>query len=188
MRITLDAISLILVLAASSFAAAAEPVVGDTAADWTLVSAEGESITLSEAVADQPVVLFFWASWCPYCEALMPHLQSMRFENGERMEVLALNFRDDEGDPATLLQKAGYDFTLIPNAEETAGLYNVWGTPGVLIVDRNMKVRFNLYNLPSIEPPDTGEASGHRTRASYLAMYWAAEIRKTLRAVLGDED
>ncbi|MCP5091039.1 MAG: redoxin domain-containing protein, partial [Gammaproteobacteria bacterium] len=29
-------------------------------------------------MVQQPVILLFWATWCPYCKALMPHLQSIR--------------------------------------------------------------------------------------------------------------
>ncbi len=27
-------------------------------------------------------IYLFWASWCPYCKALMPHLQSIQVEYG----------------------------------------------------------------------------------------------------------
>src|SRR3546814_9228256 len=32
--------------------------------------------------AGRPTVVLFWATWCPYCKALMPHLQSMLDEYG----------------------------------------------------------------------------------------------------------
>ena len=35
------------------------------APDWTLQSASGETVTLSEVAATQPVILLFWATWCP---------------------------------------------------------------------------------------------------------------------------
>ena len=158
----------------------ATPIDVDTAADWTLTSADGVPVTLSEVVADQPVIILFWATWCPYCKALMPHLQSIRLENGESVKVLAIHFRDDKGDPINFIRKRGFDFTLLPNGEDVAHLYDVWGTPGVIIVDRDMKIRFNLYSLPNLDPP------GSVSRAALLAPHWAAEIRKALRLVLDD--
>jgi thiol-disulfide isomerase/thioredoxin len=65
------------------------------APDWTLQTAEGHTVTLSEVAAERPVVLLFWATWCPYCKALMPHLQSIDLEYGDRIEILAIHFRDD---------------------------------------------------------------------------------------------
>ncbi len=158
--------------------AAAEEV---TAPDWTLESADGETIRLSDEVREQPVILFFWASWCPYCKALMPHLQSIRLEFGDDVEILALNFRDD-GEPVEFIRNAGYDFTVLPNADEIAAEYGIFGTPGVLIVDREQVVRFDLRGLAKPEIPE--DKAGHSARAAYVAPYWAAEIRRYLDSAL----
>jgi len=97
------------------------------APDWTLQSQSGESITLSEVAAEQPVIVLFWATWCPYCKALMPHIQSIRLEYGDEVRVLAVHFRDDKGDPVAFIKKTGYDFTLcqtgrkLPNSTESGG-------------------------------------------------------------------
>ena len=69
------------------------------APDWTLASAEGDSVRLSDEVQEQAVVLLFWATWCPYCKALMPHLQSLRLEHGDSIKILAINFKDKDGVP-----------------------------------------------------------------------------------------
>jgi peroxiredoxin len=39
----------------------------EIAADWALVSSEGQTVRLSDEVKQQTTVLFFWATWCPYC-------------------------------------------------------------------------------------------------------------------------
>lgn len=164
---------------------------GDTAADearmapdWTLQSDSGESITLSEVAAEQPVVLLFWATWCPYCKALMPHLQSVRLEYGDEIRILAIHFRDDKGDPVAFIENAGYDFTLLPDGDEVAKLYGVWGTPGLLIVDRHGSIRFDRYTLPKLDLSSAGASPAHSKKAAYLAPYWAAELRKSLDLVL----
>ena len=56
--------------------------------DWRLATADGGSVRLSQEVKEQPVILFFWATWCPYCKALMPHLQSIKLELGDDIEIL----------------------------------------------------------------------------------------------------
>ena len=156
------------------------PVDLGIAPDWTLTNADGVAVTLSEAVVEQPVILLFWATWCPYCKALMPHLQSILLQHGDDVKVLALHFNDDKGDPVAFIRDRGFDFTLLENADEIADLYKVYGTPGLFIVGSDMKIRFNLYKLPRLDPPDTGEAPSHGTKAAFLAPYWAAELRKTL--------
>ena len=168
-------------------------VIGNVAADeahvapdWTLESTGAEAITLSEVVTERPVIIVFWATWCPYCKALMPHIQSIHLEYGDAIRILAVHFRDDKGDPVAFMENAGYGFTLLPDGDEVAKLNEVWGTPGVLIVDRDRIVRFNLYAVPKPDLSAAGESPPHSKRAAYLAPYWAAELRKSLDNVLSE--
>ena len=172
-------ISLVLLLASAPARAA------ETALDWSLSSAGGEIVRLSEEVERQPVILFFWATWCPYCKALMPHLQSIRLEYGNDIKILAINFRDDN-DPAAFVRGTGYDFTVLANGDDVAKLYEVWGTPGVIIVDKEQTIRFDLRDLPSNIPPKSANSGSHKSRAAYQAPYWAAQIRSSLDTVLED--
>lgn len=178
MRSALYVTALFLLLAVSTVADSA-----DIAPDWTLMSSTGETVRLSDEVQQQTTVLFFWATWCPYCKALMPHLQSMRLEYGDKVKILAINFRDDN-DPVAFIENAGYDFTVLPDGDEVAEAYSVWGTPGVIIVDTDQQIRFDLRALPRQEPPSDGEKISHKKKAAYRAPYWAAEMRKGIDLVL----
>jgi len=157
----------------------------DSAPDWSLKSADGSVVQLSDEVQERPAILLFWASWCPYCKALMPHLQSIRLEYGEDINILAINFRED-GDPVAFIRNAGYDFTVLPDGDEVAAAYGVYGTPGVIVVDSAQKIRFDLRTLPKKDPPTTGNPASHRKKAAYRAPYWAAEIRVAIDSVLED--
>ncbi len=155
----------------------------ELAPDWALTSAEGELVRLSTEVQEQPVVLFFWASWCPYCKALMPHLQSIRLEYGAAIKILAINFRDS-GDPVGFIREHGYDFTLLPNGDAVAGLYDIYGTPGVVIIDKNQQIAFDLRQLPPFERSGDTTKLSHSKKAAYRAPYWAAAIRTSVDVVL----
>lgn len=156
------------------------------APDWTLESESGASVTLSEVAGEQPVIVLFWATWCPYCKALMPHIQSVRLEHGDAIRVLAIHFRDDKGDPVAFIESAGYDFTLLPDGDEVAKLNGVWATPGLMIIDRDRNIRYDLYSLPKLDLSAAGESPTHRLMAAHLAPYWAAELRKSLDLVLSE--
>ena len=158
------------------------------APDWSLQSHSGASVTLSEVAAEQPVIVLFWATWCPYCKALMPHIQSIRLEYGDEIRVLAIHFRDDKGDPVAYIESAGYDFTLLPDGDEVAKLNEVWGTPGLMIIDRDRIIRYDLYALPKLDLSAAGKSPAHSKKAGYLAPYWAAELRKSLDLVLSETD
>ena len=150
-----------------------------TAPNWTLHTPDGSSVELAEVSRNKPQIILFWATWCPYCKALMPQIQSIRFEYGDSIGVLAVNIMED-GDPVTYLEEAGLNFTLLLEGDAVAEQYEVPGTPGVFIVDTNQQIRFDLHKLPGPDiGPDAGTMS-NRQKARRLAPYWAAEIRMAL--------
>jgi thiol-disulfide isomerase/thioredoxin len=155
----------------------------NTAPQFTLPNAAGETVTLP-ATHDGVDIYFFWASWCPYCKALMPHLQSMQIEYGDDVTIYALNIRDDE-DPVPFMTNYGYDFVLIPEADSIMGLYGVKTTPGIFVVDGGGEIRFNLYEMLFDDSSEFKEMS-HGKKAGRRAPYWAAEIRKTIDQVLAE--
>ena len=178
-RRVLPALILSCVVPATGFAAELQ-----LAPDWTLSTPDGQAINLAEEAEKQTVVLLFWATWCPYCKALMPHLQSIRLEHGDNVRILAVNISED-ADPVAFITNAGYDFVLLPEGDAVAEQYGVKGTPGVFVIDANRAIRFDLSKLPKIDPPDNGEKAGHSRKAAFRAPYWAAEIRKSIDKIEG---
>jgi thiol-disulfide isomerase/thioredoxin len=152
-----------------------------SAPPFSLTNADGEELSLPRTHEGVDAYLF-WASWCPYCRALMPHLQSIVDEYGERVTVFALNIRDDE-DPRVNLARYGYDFVLLPEADPVMELYGVKGTPGLFLVDGCGRLRFNLYKLHREDDAEL-ESMGHKQRAARVAPWWAAEIRQALDEIL----
>ena len=172
----------LLIIVFSQYASAADSVV---APDWTLVAADGRATNLNNESQKQATILLFWATWCPYCKALMPHLQSVVLEYGDKVKVLAINIMED-GDPVEFIESAGYDFTLLPDGDRVAEAYGVTGTPGVFVVDHNRVIRFDLRRLPILETSRTGKPTSNRRRAAYHAPYWAAAIRQSIDVVIED--
>ena len=150
---------------------------------FTLANADGEQVTLPRS-HDGVDIYFFWASWCPYCKALMPHLQSMRLEHGEDVTIYALNIRDDE-DPQHFMKERGYDFVVIPEADSIMELYGVRPTPGLFVVDGKGMIQLNLYEMIFSDNNDYKDL-GHRQKAGLRAPYWSAEIRQTIDLILSE--
>jgi thiol-disulfide isomerase/thioredoxin len=150
---------------------------------FTLPNTIGEQITLPRS-HDGVDIYFFWASWCPYCKALMPHLQSMRIEHGDDLTIYALNIRDDE-DPEHFMNERGYDFVVIPEADSIMELYGVQPTPAVFVVDGKGRIRFNLYEM-MFDDDSKYKALSHGKKAGRRAPYWSAEIRQTIDQILSE--
>ena len=130
-----------------------------------------------------PTIVLFWASWCPYCKALMPHLQSILDEYPGEIEVLALNFKDDE-DPGEFMARYGYDFRLFPHGDPVAEQWGVKTTPGLFLVDASGRTLFSNFSIPedayTSDPADDGKQLKHFQKAARKAPFWAAQLRMAI--------
>lgn len=171
-----------LLLSLTDTAAEQQPRIDWRPPAFELADTAGETFRFPDDL-DGPAIVLFWATWCPYCKALMPHLQSIVEESDGAIEVLALNFRDD-GDPATFLAEYGYDFRLFPASDAVAQSWGVKGTPGLFLVDGAGRAVFSNYAIPeaAFERRYRTQAEGmkHYQKAARRAPVWAAELRKAI--------
>jgi thioredoxin 1 len=65
----------------------------------SLVTVTDETFAGTVLAGDRPVVVDFWAEWCPPCKTISKSLAELAEEFGERMVVATLN--SDENPEAT---------------------------------------------------------------------------------------
>lgn len=139
---------LLCLFAVPSFAA-------DRAPAWEGKGADGKTIRFDPAHRTRPAILLFWATWCPYCEKLMPTLQTIYDAAGKNhLDVYAIDIKDD-GDPVKTLNERKQTFTLIRDGDPIADLYHVKGTPGLFLVDAHGDI---VYHADSSDPAKVGAA------------------------------
>ena len=108
---------------------------------WHGKGADGQAIDFDPQHLQRPAVLLFWATWCPYCKALMPYLQKVYDAAGkDRLDVYAIDFKDEDGDPVAELRERGNTFTLVRDGDAIAAQYGVKGTPGLFLVGVNGEI------------------------------------------------
>ena len=83
--------TLLALLLVSTLAAAAG-LEGRKAPALALKDPAGAPKTLAEIANGRPAIVLFWASWCPYCKALMPPLAKIADKYGrDRIAVVAVD-------------------------------------------------------------------------------------------------
>jgi peroxiredoxin len=109
----------------------------ETAPAFSLHDASGENVSLAD-FEGRPLVLHFWATWCPYCKKLQPGLERLGQEYRDRgLVVLGISFREDEGTrPQEVLEKRGLTFQTLVEGDSVASLYGVRGTPTTFFINR----------------------------------------------------
>ena len=114
------------------------PRQGFLAPDLSLSTLGGDPITLSQ-LRGKPVLINFWASWCPPCRTEMPAIQNVYNEfKDQGFVVLAVNttYQDNLGDATTFAQIRKLTFPiLLDQAGDAANLYEVRALPSTYFID-----------------------------------------------------
>ena len=64
--------------------------VGETPPAVTLESLSGDTVSLARWVGKKPVIIEFWATWCPICEELLPRMEAAQKKHGDLVEFLVV--------------------------------------------------------------------------------------------------
>ncbi len=125
----------------SSGGGAEDNVVKNTAPDFTVVDGNGRSVNLSDYFG-KPIVLNFWASWCPPCKAEMPHFEKAFKENSD-VHFLMVNVTaiDSMVDAKSFVENGGYTFPVLFDINDDASnAYGVTSYPRTFFIDKNGNV------------------------------------------------
>ena len=58
--------------------------------DWKLKAMNGESKSFSHYI-DRPILLSFWATWCPPCRAELGELENLKEKYGTKIHVISVS-------------------------------------------------------------------------------------------------
>lgn len=110
------------------------------APDFTVVDYDGGEVKLSDYFGT-PIVLNFWASWCPPCKSEMPDFDAA---SETHSEVLFLMVNMTDGVRETVetakehVESQGYGFTVLFDTEYSAAYaYYVNSLPATYFIDRD---------------------------------------------------
>lgn len=126
---------LIILVALVSFSTIAQEDV--RAPVWQLQNEQGELVKSSD-FEGKPLIIHFWATWCPYCKKLQPGLDRLFNEyHKDGLELISISIREDEGaKPQSVLDARGLNLKTVVNGEKVAELFEVAGTPTTIFIDK----------------------------------------------------
>lgn len=109
------------------------------APDFTVEDGEGNRISLSD-MQGKPVVLNFWASWCPPCRSEMGDFEEVYLASGEELTFMMVNMTDGVQetveDAQDFIAGQGYTFPVYyDTAMEAAYAFSVSSIPATYFID-----------------------------------------------------
>ncbi len=112
-----------------------------SAPDFTVQDYDGKSIRLSDKKG-KPVVLNFWASWCPPCREEMPDFQKAYDKYKDEVVFMMVNATDNQQETVKKAKKHieenGYIFPVYFDTEYSASIaYQTSSIPMTFFIDEN---------------------------------------------------
>ncbi len=111
------------------------------APDFTMTDADGNTVRLSD-LTGKPIVLNFWASWCPPCKREMPEFDKVYGEVKDEVQFVMVDLTDGQRETAEkgaqYVAEQGFSFPVyFDTGQEGAIAYGVMSIPTTLFIDKD---------------------------------------------------
>lgn len=109
--------------------------------DFTVLDSDGNEVRLSD-FAGEPIVINFWATWCPPCRAELPDFNEMYTKYGNDVNFLMVNLTDGISETIegvkSFVSQEGYTFPVYYDTKsDAANTYSVYSIPLTLFIDKS---------------------------------------------------
>lgn len=130
--------------------------VGSRAPGAMVQTLDGKTIDIGSYVGKSPMVIEFWAFWCPNCKELEPSLLALHKKYGSKVRFLgvAVSVNETLERVRAYTTRRGYAHqTVYDDKGEATEAYDVPATSYVVVVDGTGKVVYTgLGGKQSLEP------------------------------------
>ena|SRR3989338_4038206 len=108
------------------------------APDFNLKNLDGRNVTLAQYRDQKPVILDFWASWCPNCRRDMPKLNAWYQKYQGQVEVIGVNLQESESTVRDFISRQGINFPIVldPTGQASQS-YGVRYTNYHILIDKS---------------------------------------------------
>ncbi len=122
-----------------------------TAPDFSLPEVvSGKKTVLSETNREKPVLLVFWASWCPACREEIPQVNEIyKKYSPEDLQILAVNVQESAGILKPFLKEFSIEYPVVMDESgEVSVKYGIEGLPTSVLLAKGGKILYYGFSLP----------------------------------------
>jgi thiol-disulfide isomerase/thioredoxin len=113
-----------------------------------LTDLEGKPVT-KESLAGRPVLVEFWATWCPPCRGTLAWLGDLQRKHGDRLVVLAIAVESDEADVRRMAGEIGAPIRWAMGSPEVARSFgDISAVPTLFLFDGQGRTAATFFGAP----------------------------------------
>jgi len=125
---------------------------GEKLVPFTAEDMNGTTINMNGIIGKKPVLLVFWASWCPVCKIEAAKINDLKKTYGQKgLEFIGINVgkNDSVARARAFMKKTGMDYPVIyDNKSKISAQYTIIAVPTIIVADKTGTVVFHGYSVP----------------------------------------
>ncbi|MEW5800796.1 MAG: TlpA disulfide reductase family protein [bacterium] len=122
------------------------------ALDFTLQSIHDQKVSLTDFLGNKVILINFWATWCPYCVAEIPHLNKIEKSLADQVKFISIDIGEKPEKVLNFAKKKDVAFdVLLDQQGDVARRYRVKGTPTNIVIDKKGNIVYYGYELNKAE-------------------------------------
>ncbi len=115
--------------------------------DFSLPDLDGAPKSLGRFVGKKPVLLVFWAAWCPLCKEQVPVIN--RIHGQGDVEVLAVNVKESPKKVKAAARSLDISYPVLLDSDgSVAKKYKVPGVPVYIVIDNAGRIVYRSTAFP----------------------------------------
>ena len=122
------------------------------AVDFSAKDMQGASVSLGEYIGKEPILLVFFATWCPPCRKEVPELIHLNDKYGSQgLKLIATSVDNSANVLNSFIKKHSINYTVWHDSNrEGSTAYQVRGIPTNILINKAGEIVYNQHYPPSV--------------------------------------
>ena len=124
----------------------------EDAVPFLVYTEEGDAVDLAEYIGKEPIVINFWASWCPPCVSELGDFNDMYGKYGDDVKFYMVNLTDGSRETvetaSDFIKENGYEFPVFYDKDQSGAVtYSIYSIPETLFIRGDGKIIYKHIGL-----------------------------------------
>lgn len=124
---------------------------------FSLQTPSGETVQLPTYIGKKPILLVFWATWCPLCRSAVPRLNQIN--TAGKVQIIAINVEESRNKVSSFMSKNNVTYPVVLDPDgKTTYAFHMPGVPGYVVVDTAGRIVYRGESFPESISEDTAKS------------------------------